>query len=263
MNTTAKKTPILLAAFGTTSKAIETYSLIGDIVKKRFPGHEVLWSYSSRMVKDRVKKKNNTELKHPHQVLSELKSRGFAWAAVQSMHLMCGHEFYRLVDEAKECEIRTSIGLPLLYSPIDYKKVLAALDYLIPSAKEDAVVFIGHGTDHSAWATYAALLNMLRESGKSNAYVGVVEEGHASMEEVVIAVSRAGYKHVRLVPLMLVAGVHFMEDMAGDEDSWKTAFEAKNISVSLEQNGLGLNSNIIDIFCQHIHDALDVIPSGK
>ena len=260
MNTTAKKIPILLSAFGTTSKAISTYSFIEDIVKKKFPGHEVLWSYSSRMVKDRIKKKSNIELKHPHQVLSELKSRGFAWVAVQSMHLMCGHEFYRLVDEAKECDIRTSIGLPLLYSPIDYKKVLSVINYLIPSGKEDAVVFIGHGTDHPAWATYAALLNMLRESGKSNAYVGVVEEGHASMEEVVRAVSLAGYKHVRLVPLMLVAGVHFMEDIAGDEDSWKTAFEAKNISVSLEQNGLGLSSSIIEIFCQHIHDALDIIP---
>ncbi len=177
------------------------------------------------------------------------------------MHLMCGHEFYRLVDEAKECDIRTSTGLPLLYSPIDYKKVLAALDYLIPFGKKDAVVFIGHGTDHSAWATYAALLNMLRESGKSNAYVGVVEQGHTSMEEVVRAVSRAGYKHVLLVPLMLVAGVHFIEDMPGNEESWKTAFEAKNIFVSLEQNGLGLSNSIIKIFRQHIHDALDVIPS--
>jgi len=59
---------------------------------------------------------------------------------------------------------------------------------------------------------------------------------------------------------MLVAGVHFMEDMAGEEDSWKTAFEEKNISVSLDQNGLGMNSSIVEIFCQHIHDALDVIP---
>ncbi|MBL0699309.1 MAG: sirohydrochlorin cobaltochelatase [Desulfosarcina sp.] len=263
MNRTAEKIPILLAAFGTTSKALATYSFIDDIVKKRFPDHEVLWSYSSRMVKDRIKKKRNIELKHPCRVLAELKAQGFAWAAVQSLHLMCGHEFYRLVDEAKECDIRTSIGLPLLYSPIDYKKVLAALDYLIPFGKEDAVVFIGHGTDHSAWATYAALLNMLRESGKSNAYVGVVEQGHASMEEVVRAVRRAGYKHVLLVPLMLVAGVHFMEDMAGDEESWKTAFEAKNISVSLEQKGLGLSNSIIEIFRQHIHDALDVIPSGE
>ncbi|MBL0717572.1 MAG: sirohydrochlorin cobaltochelatase, partial [Desulfosarcina sp.] len=188
------------------------------------------------------------------------KSQGFTWAAVQSLHLISGHEFYRLLNEAGESDIRTSIGLPLLYSPMDYKNVLAVLDCLIPSATQDAVVFIGHGTDHSAWATYAALLNMLRESGKSNAYVGVVEHGHISMEEVVSAVSRSGYKNVLLVPLMLVAGVHFMEDMAGDEDSWKTAFEAKNISVSLEQNGLGMNSKIVDIFCQHIHDALDIIP---
>jgi len=186
MNKTAEKAPIVLAAFGTTSKAIATYSFIDDIVKKKFSGHEVLWSYSSRMVKDWIKKKSNIELKHPHQVLSELKSRGFAWAAVQSLHLIPGHEFYRLLNEVKECGIRTSIGLPLLYSPIDYNNVLAVLDYLIPSGKEDAVVFIGHGTDHSAWTTYAALLNMLRESGKSNAYAGVVEHGHISMEEVVV-----------------------------------------------------------------------------
>lgn len=260
MDKRKKNIPIVLAAFGTTSKAMETYSFIDKIVKNRFAGHEVLWSYSSRIVKNRIKKKNNIELKHPHQVLAELKDQGFAWAVVQSLHLMCGHEFYRLKDEVQECDIRTSIGLPLLYSPIDYKKVLTTLNSLICSNKEKAVVFIGHGTDHPAWTTYAAFLNMLRESGKANAYVGVVEEGHASMEQVAGDVSKAGYKHVLLVPMMLVAGVHFMEDMAGDEDSWKTAFESINISVALEQKGLGLNSSIIDIYCSHIYNAIDAIP---
>ncbi len=260
MNRTSKKIPILLAAFGTTSKAIETYSFIDDIVKKRFPDHEILWSYSSRMIKERIKKKNNIELKHPHQVLKELNDLGYGWAVVQSLHLMCGHEFYRLVDEAGECDIRTSIGLPLLHSPPDYKKLLANLDYLIPSGRDEAAVFIGHGTDHPAWTAYASLFNMLRESGRFNTYVGVVEHGHTSMEKIINEVTLAGYKHVLLIPLMLVAGVHFIEDMYGNEDSWKTAFESRDITVSAEQKGLGMNPGIIEMFCSHIQDALDVIP---
>ena len=63
-----------------------------------------------------------------------------------------------------------------------------------------------------------------------------------------------------LIPLMLVAGVHFIEDMYGNEDSWKTAFEARDIDVSAEQKGLGMNPGIIEMFCSHIQDALDVIP---
>ncbi len=272
------KTPIVMAAFGTTSRALETYSLIDEKLKKSFPDHEILWSYSSRMVKDWIKKRKGIELKHPHQVLVELKEKGYPWAVVQSLHLMCGHEFYRLVEEVKGCGIRTSVGLPLLCDLGDYQEVIAALASAHPSfnqnnsafsnpqfeiSDDEAVVMVGHGTDHPSWSSFLALHHMFRERFGSGIYVGVVEDGYPSMEEIVESVKKSGFKKVRLIPFMMVAGVHFEEDLIGDEDSWKTAFEQEGISVSFEAKGLGLNHGIIEIFCRHIKEALDVIPKKQ
>lgn len=254
------KTPIVMAAFGTTSRALDTYSFIDENVKNRFEGHEIIWAYSSRMVKDAIKKRRHMDLKHPHQVLNELKSRGVEWAVVQSMHLMCGHEFYRLVEETRSCDIRTAIGLPLLSAPEDY---LATVDVLkgIRRAEDEALVMVGHGSDHPSWSTYPALQQLFDRRIGGGFYVGVVEDGWPSQEEIVAAVKRDGFERVRLMPLMLVAGVHFYEDLTGEEDdSWKSAFEKENITVSPVSEGIGKETGIIDIFCHHIQSALDIIP---
>ncbi|RZB36584.1 MAG: sirohydrochlorin cobaltochelatase [Desulfobacteraceae bacterium Eth-SRB2] len=253
------KTPIVIAAFGTTTKALETYSLINQRLIERFPDNEILWSYSSRMVKDWIKKRQDIDLKHPHQVLFELKEKGYTWAVVQSLHLLNGHEFYRLVDESQNCDIRTSIGLPLLSSPEDFNKAITALQDSFPIHEDEALVMVGHGTDHPCWSVYVALNQMLREKLGLKIFTGVVE-GYPAKEKIVEEVKKAGFKKVRIIPFMLVAGVHFHEDLAGNEDSWKSAFEKEKIFVTLEKKGLGSYPGIIDIFSKHIQEALDVIP---
>jgi len=257
------KIPIVMAAFGTTARAFDTYSFIDKKCKKRFPGHEIFWSYSSRMVKDLIKKRDNIDLKHPHQVLSELKEKGYSWSVVQSLHLFCGHEFFRLVDEVGQnfagTSTRTSIGLPLLSGPWDYKAVVEAIGTGFPDDEDMAVVMVGHGTDHPVWSSYVALHHMFREKFGPRIFMGVVE-GYPLREEIVAGVKRAGFRKVLLISFMLVAGVHFIEDLLGEEDSWKTAFEDNGISVSVENTGTGFNDSIIEIFCKHIEDAMDVIP---
>ncbi len=252
--------PIVMAAFGTTTRALETYAFIDEICRERFAGHEILWSYSSRMVKDWIKKRRDIDLKHPHQVLSELKDKGHKWAVVQSLHLLCGHEFYRLVEEVGESPVRTSIGLPLLCDHEDYEAVVRGLGKDLSQNEDEAVILVGHGTDNPIWSSYLALHHMFRKEFGSNIYVGVVE-GDPSRDKIVAAVKGAGVERVRLVPFMFVAGTHFQEDLAGDDDSWKTAFEERGISVLLEERGLGFRQEIVEIFCRHIREALDVIPS--
>lgn len=251
--------PIVMAAFGTTTRALETYSFMDARMRTSFSGHEILWSYPSRMVKDRIKKKRNIELKHPHQVLAELEENGHQWAVVQSLHLICGHEFYRLVDEVKHVSIRTSIGLPLLSDYEDYEAVAEVMGGNSYERKNEALVFVGHGTDHPAWASYLAFHHIFRENQGRNIFMGVVED-RPSKEEIVEAVLKQGFKKVHLVPFMLVAGAHFKEDLVGNDNSWKTAFEENRISVSMETRGLGFNHGIVDIFLKHIKDALNVIP---
>ena len=93
------QTPIVLTAFGTTSSALKTYDFMDNLIREVFPGHEILWAFSSRMVRDRLKQKRKFEARHPHEVLKDLYEQGHVWAVVQSIHLLCGHEFYRMLEE--------------------------------------------------------------------------------------------------------------------------------------------------------------------
>jgi len=252
--------PIIMTTFGTTTRAMRTYSHIDAAVKAAFPDRVIKWAYTSRMVRAHMKKKRNVGMKDLRQVLDELYHNGHQWAVVQSLHLVCGHEFYRLVSEADHPAVRTSIGMPLMCSVEDYHAVVNALAPLVEKNADEAVVFVGHGTDHPAWCAYTALQHMLQGRFGSKVHVGVVEEGYPARDAVVRAVADGGYGRVRLMPLMLVAGVHFEEDLAGEENSWKTAFEAAGIEVALERSGLGFYPSVIAQFCDHIAAAADVIP---
>ena len=119
--------PIVLTAFGTTTRARETYDFMDGLIRAAFPGRDLHWAFSSRMVRDRLKDKKKSAARHPHEVLRALADQGHEWAVVQSVHLLCGHEFFRLIDEVQTQPIRTSIGLPLLSSREDYLHLAGAL----------------------------------------------------------------------------------------------------------------------------------------
>jgi sirohydrochlorin cobaltochelatase len=254
------QTPIVLTAFGTTSSALKTYDFMDRIIREEFPGREVLWAFSSRMVRDRLRHKKKIDFRHPHQVLQGLYDQGHVWAVVQSMHLLCGHEFFRMLEEVGPLPIRTSIGLPLLSSYEDYRSLAKTFGFDGVSADE-AVVLVGHGTDHPSWSTYPALESILREIYGQRIYVGVVE-GYPSLEQVLETVVKMGVRKVRLIPLMLVAGVHFSEDLCADEDSWKATFQAAGLQVDVEPEGIGTNEDVVRIFIDHIREAFDVIPGS-
>lgn len=251
--------PIVITAFGTTTKALKTYDRVDAFVRKRFPGHEIRWAYTSRMVKDRVKRSRNLDFPDPGEVLSALHDEGHIWAVVQSLHVLCGHEFDRLVEVATAGPVRAAMGLPLLSAPEDFDEVVAVMAPEIRPGADEAVVLVGHGTDHPIWCAYDALEQRFQRAVGPQAHVGLVE-GLPGPVEILDRVQAAGCSRVRLVPFMLVAGRHVLEDLAGPEDSWKAAFEARGIEVSLDEQGLGGREGIIEIFCRHIAQALDVIP---
>lgn len=253
------KCPVVIAAFGSTTRARSAYMLIDEELKKRFAGHEIFWGYNSRIVLSRLKQQS-LDLPTPMTVLDSIASRGHEWAVVQSLNMICGHEFHRLKDEVLKHSVRVSIGHSLLCSPSDFFKAADAMGHFFERDGREAVVFAGHGTDHCTWSVYPAFEMLLRQKYGSRAFVGVVEGGWPCLETVIKNVESAGFDRVRLVPLLLVAGRHFEEDLAGAGDSWKCAFEARNIRVSVESGGLAANSGIIEIFGDHIEGAMDVIP---
>lgn len=249
--------PIILTAFGTSAPAFSTYERMDRVIKKTFPDNPIFWTYSSRMVKHAMKKKR--DLKDPLETAQFLADQGHEWVILQSLHLICGHEFDRLVKERNAIHIRSAIGLPLLCSHRDYEKTAQALALLFPMDEKQAVILVGHGTDHPAWTAYPALEAILRQHFGQRLFVGVVE-GYPGMGHTLERIKKAGYRQVCLIPLMLVAGVHFKEDLTGPDDSWQKTFERNNIAVSIVDHGLGYLDGITQIFCTHISGALDVIP---
>jgi sirohydrochlorin cobaltochelatase len=258
------KVPIVLAAFGTTSRAKDTYALVDARVRSRFPQAPVRWAVTSRRVKaagaaaeDRSSGHSLTQ--SPGEVLEKLDAEGHRWAVVQSLHLVAGHEFDRLIAEIRQAPIRTSVGLPLLSSYGDYWKTAHALRHLVgASAADEAVVLIGHGTDHPAWAAYPAFEAICRQRFGPQVFVGLIE-GKPGRTATVHAVRKAGYRRAHLVPFTLVAGVHFEADIMG-EGGWASAFTDAGIDIRVEPFGVGHNERIVDVFLDHIADAADVIP---
>ena len=249
------KIPIVLNAFGASARAGQTYDFIDQIYKKRFPDHEIVWSWSSRTMAAK-----NPDRKMLAQVLDDLKQRGHVWAVVQSLHLMWGHEYFKLVQDACHANIRTSVGLPLFNSPDDYQGVAAALGGCFMESGQDAVVFVGHGTDHPCWVGYLAFQSFLTSQYGPRVFVGVLEGDYPARDHIIKKIQSAGIRHVRLVPLLLVAGFHYVKDLTGAQDSWKQAMEAAGITVEAEDIGLGKNHRIVDLFICHTEEALDVIP---
>ena len=251
--------PIVLTAFGTTAKSFSTYDKMNGVFKKDLPGHHLIWSYSSRVVKDTLKKDKNMALKSPGEVLSDFQQQGHRWAVMQSLHLIGAHELHRMAAERNHVDIRLSIGLPLLSSPRDYREVAQALAPVIPSSEDQAIVVVGHGTDHPSWTAYFALEAIMRKVYGPRIFTGVVE-GFPGMEETLDRIMKKGFKKVLMIPLLLVAGVHFIQDLTKDENSWQKTFERHNIQVSVVPHGVGQLDGITRIFSRHIKEALDVIP---
>jgi sirohydrochlorin cobaltochelatase len=256
------KPPIVIAAFGTTSRARAVYERVDARLQQCFPDHNIHWAFTSRIVRHHLKKRR-IDRPSPSEVVAGLADQGHRWAVVQSLNMICGHEFHRLIADAQDSRCRVSIGHSLLCSPEDHEAVARALAPLFNKDEKEAVVLVGHGTDHCIWAAYPAFYQRLRQMYGPRAYGGMVEEDYPGRDILIDRIIAAGYRRIRLVPFMLVAGVHFEEDLAGPEDSWKTAFEARGIEVALEAEGLGMQTSIIDIFRAHIANALSVIPESK
>ncbi|MDY6832660.1 MAG: sirohydrochlorin cobaltochelatase [Thermodesulfobacteriota bacterium] len=254
--------PIIIAAFGTTSRSRAVYEEVDRHLKARFAGHDIHWAYTSRTIRHRLKKRD-IETLDPATVLARLADQGHPWAVVQSFNMICGHEFYRLVNDVQHPACRVSVGHSLLCSQEDHQAVVEALAPVFARDESEAVVLVGHGTDHCAWTTYPAFSCRLRQIYGTRAFVGMIEDGWPDRDVIIRRIVDAGFRRVRLMPFMLVAGVHFAEDLAGPEDSWKTALEAHGIQVALESEAMGSRGSIIDIFATHIRGALAVIPVAE
>ncbi len=248
---------IILAAFGTTTSARITYDRLDMAIRPIFGNCQVHWTYTSPTVRRELSAKKEGAEESLDQLLSRLGQHSQTKIVIQSIHVTPGHEFHRIVRMSATSTVPTSIGMPLLTTPADYQRVSTSLLPMINSSPDSAILILGHGTDHPSWTAYPALEAVIRRLAGGRVFVATLEKfpDSSSLIDEIVA---GGYHHVLVIPLLMVAGMHFKRDIVGDMDSsWKNRFKRKNIELSFHDQGLGMLEGISDIICDHIRDAFD------
>ncbi len=262
------KKAILVVSFGTTYEDARkvTIDAIEEKIKHTFTEYDIRRAFTSHVILRVLKNRDNIHVDTPEEALEKLKNEGYKDVIVQPLHVIPGSEFdyiNNVVKRYKSSETFENIviGRPLICFkgeedgvPDDYSIMLDALTKQLP--KNDTVILMGHGTNHIANAVYCCFESVLRDRGFENVHVATVE-GYPTLDRVIPNVRARQSTEVILMPLLLVAGDHVKNDMVGDsEDSWKNILEAEGFKVNLYMHGLGENSNVQDIYIQHINDVI-------
>jgi len=253
--TEKKKKGILLVHFGTSKKKARESSLetIGKRIEKKFNEFEVREAYTSRMIIKKILKKEGIRKLTPKEAIKKMKEEGFTHIIVQATHIINGIEADCMKEELEKYKFEfeeVKIGTALLTKTKDYMSVADIFNEEYPNR---AVVLIGHGTHHHAASTYGMLQYVMQKKGYKGIFVGTVE-GYPGLEEVMEDLKVNNIKDVLLVPLMVVAGVHAEEDIAGD---WKEALGKNDIEVEVSMIGMGERKGIQDLFIDHINEVIN------
>lgn len=265
------KKAIVVVSFGTTHADTRkvTIEAVEEKIRAAFPDYEVRRAFTSRIVIKRIAENEGITIDSEKQALAKLQEEGFSEVLVQPLHMVPGDEYdkvKRLVDQylQEEAFDKLSLGRPILTfsgqeeRPDDYLAMMGALQTQLPKlASNEAVIFMGHGGNHPANTAYAALQLRLQDANVKNVFVSTVDgEGYPTLESVIDKMQANKIKTVTLMPLMVVAGDHAKNDMAGDEkDSFKSQLVAAGFQVKTYLHGLGENAAIQEIYVQHVRDA--------
>jgi len=257
------KPAIVLAAFGTSTAAFDTYHHFEAQVKKRFPDHEVRWAFTSRIVRHKAAQEKSQKLNDLGTTLRELKAAGYTRVAIQSLHIVPGEEWdKKVVAVSREIPgLQVALGKPLLSGKEDQERVLQTMAQTFPQdLKDTAVLLMAHGSPlPEGEKAYLAFDRLLR-SHYRNAFLGTVS-GKPTRQEAMAAVKKARVSAVVLMPFMLVAGEHVAKDMLGDDpESWKSELlRQKAYRLQAVEKGLGYQPGIVDIFLDHLARALKTL----
>lgn len=250
---------ILVVSFGTSfndSRRL-TIGSIENAIREAFPDWSVRRAFTSQIIIDHVNKRDSVKIDNVKEALDRAVDNGVKNLVVQPTHLMAGLEYHDLEEEVMsyaDAFESITMGENLLAEDGDFEEVAKIITARTAEYDdgETAICFMGHGTEAESNAVYAKMQEVLTADGFENYFVGTVE-ATPSLEDVMAAVGEGEYKRVVLMPLMVVAGDHANNDMAGDEeDSWKSQFEAEGYSVECVLEGLGQQPEIQQLYVEHL-----------
>jgi sirohydrochlorin cobaltochelatase len=257
------KKAILVVSFGTSYNDNRDLSIgaVENALQAAYSDYEVRRAFTSQIIIDKLKQRDGLVIDNVTEALERLVADGVKEVLVQPTHIMSGYEYNDIVAEVTPYRDKFDslvIGAPLLDEAADYEKLVLVLaeetkSYRVPGT---AVVFMGHGTGHEANDAYTKLQRFVTDAGYENCFIGTVEAA-PTIEDVLALVKASGAKKVVLLPLMLVAGDHATNDMAGDEeDSWKSVFEAEGFAVECVLKGIGQYPGVQEMYVAHAGRAM-------
>lgn len=254
---------LLSASFGTSYE--ETRAKTIDAVEERLRGQYPDWAFYSAWTSGRIIAKVKKERGEHHDTLDEAFERmaadGVDDVVVSTMCLMQGAESKKIETAAKEWakagKRSIRVARPLLSSAADRKRVAQVLcDEFAAVGEGDALLLMGHGSPYAPNDVYRDLQSELHASGKTSFFVATVE-GEPTFEDALPLLKESGARCVYLAPLMMVAGDHAANDLAGDDDdSWASLLAAQGFQVKPVLKGLGEYAGIHQLVCDHVNDAL-------
>ena len=255
---------LLVLSFGTSfndSRRLNIGAIESDL-EKAFPDYSVRRGFTANIVIDHIQNRDGIKIDDVDEAMNRAVDNNVKNLVIQPTHLMNGLEYQELEEQVAQYADafdKIAIGKPLLTSEDDFKRVEQALvDWTSEyDDGETAICFMGHGTEAESNEVYQKMQDLLTADGHDNYFVGTVEAS-PSLEDVLAKVKAGSYKRVVLEPLMVVAGDHANNDMAGEEeDSWKTTFEDAGYEVTCLLRGLGENEAIRQIYVEHAQAAMD------
>ena len=277
---------LLVVSFGTSfnDSRVADIKSIEDALQEANPDWSVRRAFTAQIIINHIQARDGEKIDNMEQALERAVANGVKQLVVQPTHLMHGAEYDEMcaaIDKVRDKFESVEIAEPMLgevgsdATVINADKeavakavVAAALSESgyesTAAAKEAGVAYVlmGHGTAHVAKVTYSQMAAQMDKLGYENVFIGTVEgePENTSCEAVIAAVKEAGYTTVVLRPLMVVAGDHANNDMAGaDEDSWKTMFEAAGLTVNCQISGLGRIADVQALYVAHAKAAIDAI----
>ena len=271
---------ILVVSFGTSfnDSRVQDIKSIEDAIQAAFPDWSVRRAFTAQIIINHIQARDGEAIDNMDQALERAVANGVKELVVQPTHLMHGAEYDEMMEalEGYKDKIETirvaepllgEVGSDAAVINADKEAVAKAIvadtaadggfaDAAAAAKEGTAFVLMGHGTAHVAKVTYSQMQTQMGKLGYDNVFVGTVEgePEETACEAVIEAVKAAGYKNVILRPLMVVAGDHANNDMAGDEeDSWKSLFEADGSfdSVTAQIAGLGSIAEVQDLYVAH------------
>ena len=277
---------LLVVSFGTSFNDSRVADIKGieDALQEANPDWSVRRAFTAQIIINHIQARDGEKIDNMTQALDRAVANGVKNLVVQPTHLMHGAEYDEMCEALEQYKDKfesVAIAEPMLGEVgsdatvinADKEAVAKAITAAavadagfesLDAAKDagTAFVFMGHGTAHVAKVTYSQMQAQMQQLGYENVFIGTVEgePEETSCEAVIEAVKAAGYTNVILRPLMVVAGDHANNDMAGSEDdSWKTMFEAAGFTVDCQIAGLGEIADVQALYVAHTKAAIEAL----